>query len=127
MSFETEVFNGKTLSNMFEDVYRNTESKRSQINGFVSSIVKLITTPDDAVVLGPIVKDFLDVQVKNDEHIVRLVQIAQRLVSVNTKTEDGGLLSDAEKEQLLKNVKLDFEEVLSEQEQLQDTINSLGK
>jgi hypothetical protein len=127
MSFETEVFNGKTLSNMFEDVYRNTESKRSQINGFVSSIVKLITTPDDAVVLGPIVKDFLDVQVKNDEHIVRLVQIAQRLVSVNAKTEDGGLLTDAEKEQLLKNVKLDFEEVLSEQEQLQDTINSLGK
>lgn len=127
MSFEAEVFNGKTLSNMFEDVYRNTESKRSQINGFISSIIKLITTPDDAVVLGPIVKDFLDVQVKNDEHIVRLVQIAQRLVSVNAKTDDGGLLSEAEKEQLLKNVKLDFEEVLSEQEQLQDTINSLGK
>jgi len=127
MSFEAEVFNGKTLSNMFEDVYRNTESKRSQINGFISSIIKLITTPDDAVVLGPIVKDFLDVQVKNDEHIVRLVQIAQRLVSVNAKTDDGGLLTEAEKEQLLKNVKLDFEEVLSEQEQLQDTINSLGK
>lgn len=127
MSFETEVFNGKTLSDMFEDVYRNTESKRSQINGFISNIIKLITTPDDAAVLGPIVREFLDVQVKNDEHIVRLVQIAQRLVSVNAKTEDGGLLSDAEKEQLLKNVKLDFEEVISEQEQLEDTINSLNK
>lgn len=127
MSFETEVFNGKTLSNMFEDVYRNTENKRSQINGFISNIIKLITTPDDAAVLGPIVRDFLDVQVKNDEHIVRLVQIAQRLVSVNSKSEDGGLLSDSEKEQLLKNVKIEFEEMLSEQDDMQSTINSLNK
>lgn len=125
MTFENEIFGGKTLSDMFADVYKNTETKRSQINGFVTNLVKLIKTPEDAAVLGPVIKDFLEVNVKNDEHIVRLVQIAQRLVALNTKSNDTGLLTEEEKQQLLKNVTQDFEKVLSEQDELEDTIESL--
>lgn len=125
MAFETEVFAGKTLSDMFSDVYKNTEKKREQINNFISNYLKLIRTPEDAAVLGPVIQSFLETNVKNDEHIVRLVQIAQRLVVVNNKSEDGGILTEEEKQQLLKNVKLDFEAVISEQEELQDKIGSI--
>lgn len=127
MAFDNVIFEGKTLSDLFSDVYKNTENKRAQINQYVSSLVKLIKTPEDAAMLGPVIKDFLEVNVKNDEHIVRLVQIAQRLVSVNTKgnTDVGGLLSEEEKNQLLKNIKDDFETVLAEQDEFQDTIDSL--
>lgn len=126
MAFDNVIFEGKTLSDMFSDVYRNTEAKRAQINQFVSSMVKLIKTPEDAAVLGPVIKDFLEVNVKNDEHIVRLVQIAQRLVSVSGKSEtDAVLLSEEEKNQLLKNIKEDFETVIAEQDQLDSTIQSL--
>lgn len=126
MSFDNVIFDGKTLSDMFSDVYRNTEKKREQINQYVTSMVKLIKTPEDAAVLGPVIKDFLEVNVKNDEHIVRLVQIAQRLVSVSAKTNDNGmLLSEAEKEQLLTNIKTEFENVLSEQEEFESTIQQL--
>jgi len=124
MAIDNVIFDGKTLSDMFSDVYKNTESKRAQINQFIASMVKLIRTPEDAAMLGPIIKDFLDVNVKNDEHIVRLVQIAQRLVSVNSKTNDNGMLSEEEKQQLLKNVKADFETVLAEQEDFQDQIDT---
>jgi hypothetical protein len=127
MSFDNVIFQGKTLSDMFADVYKNTETKREQINGFVTNLIKLIRTPEDAAVLGPVVKDFLEVNVKNDEHIVRLVQIAQRLVAINSKADDGGLLSEEEKQQLLKNVKLDFETVLAEQEDMEDTLQKLNK
>jgi len=128
MSMETIIFDGKTLADMFSDVYRNTNSKREQINQFVTNFVKLIKTPEDAAVLGPVIKDFLEVNVKNDEHIVRLVQIAQRLVSVNTKTSTGGdLLSEEEKAQLLKNIKTDFEMVISEQDDLEESIQRLKK
>jgi hypothetical protein len=125
MAFDTEVFAGKTLSDMFSDVYKNTEKKREQINNFISNYLKLIRTPEDAAVLGPVIQSFLETNVKNDEHIVRLVQIAQRLAVVNNKSEDGGILTEEEKQQLLKNVKLDFETVLSEQEELQDRISSI--
>lgn len=128
MAFETEIFDGKTLSDMFSDVYRNTDKKREQINQFVANMVKLIRTPEDAAVLGPVIKDFLDVNVKNDEHIVRLVQIAQRLVSVNSKSSSNDMiLSEEEKNQLLKNIKSDFESVLEEQDDLDSTIQRLTK
>lgn len=126
MSFDNVIFDGKTLSDMFSDVYKNTEKKREQINQYVTSMVKLIRTPEDAAMLGPVIKDFLEVNVKNDEHIVRLVQIAQRLVSVSSKTNDNGmLLSEEEKNQLLTNIKSEFESVIAEQEEFEDTIQQL--
>jgi hypothetical protein len=109
---------------MFADVYSNTEAKRAQINNFITSLLKLIKTPGDAEILAPIIKDFLEVNVKNDEHIVRLVQIAQRLVSVNNLS-DTGLLTEAEKQQILKNVKMEFEQVLEEKEDIQESIDEL--
>jgi hypothetical protein len=128
MAFDTEIFDGKTLSDMFSDVYKNTDKKREQINQFVSNMVKLIRTPEDAAVLGPVIKDFLDVNVRNDEHIVRLVQIAQRLVSISNKsTSDGMLLSEEEKNQLLKNIQTDFESVLQEQDDIDNTLQRLNK
>lgn len=126
MSFDNVIFDGKTLSDMFSDVYKNTEKKREQINQYVTSMVKLIRTPEDAAMLGPVIKDFLEVNVKNDEHIVRLVQIAQRLVSVSSKTNDNGMiLSEEEKNQLLTNIKSEFESVIAEQEEFEDTIQQL--
>lgn len=126
MSFDNVIFDGKTLSDMFSDVYKNTEKKREQINQYVTSMVKLIRTPEDAAMLGPVIKDFLEVNVKNDEHIVRLVQIAQRLVSVSSKINDNGmLLSEEEKNQLLTNIKSEFESVIAEQEEFEDTIQQL--
>jgi len=125
MSMDTVIFEGKTLADMFSDVYRNTDSKREQINQFVLSMTKLIRTPEDAAVIGPIIKDFLEVNVKNDEHIVRLVQIAQRLVAMSTKTTDVSLLTEDEKTQLLKNIKSEFETVISEQNDLETTLQSL--
>lgn len=126
MAFDSVIFDGKTLADLFSDVYKNTESKRAQINQFVASMVKLIRTPEDAAVLGPVIKDFLEVNVKNDEHIVRLVQIAQRLVTVNSKgTGDTMLLSEDEKNQLLSNIKSDFEAVIAEQDDIENTISRM--
>jgi hypothetical protein len=127
MSLDTVIFDGKTLADMFSDVYRNTGSKREQINQFVASLVKLIRTPEDAAVLGPVIHGFLDVNVKNDEHIVRLIQIAQRLVTVSTKTSNNEILTEEEKNQLLKNIKSDFETVLAEQDDFDATIQQLKK
>jgi hypothetical protein len=126
MAFDNIIFGEKTLSDMFSDVYRNTEKKREQINQFVASFVKLIKTPEDAAMLGPVLKDLLETNVKNDEHIVRLVQIAQRLVAMNSKSDEGNfLLSDIEKEQLLQNVQRDFENAIKDSEDIEDELQTI--
>lgn len=123
MSFDTIIFQNKTLADMFSDVYKNTETKRAQINEYIKNMVKLIRSPEDAAMLGPIIKDFLEVNVKNDEHIVKLVSVAQRLVALNAKGSDNSdLLTEEDKNQLLSNIKTDFDALLTETSAFEDKL-----
>ena len=122
--FNTELFEGKTLSDVFSDIYKNTDAKRSQITTFITKLVTLIRTPEDATIIGPVIKEFLDVSVKNDEHIVRLAQIVQRLELVTAKgSSTGDLLTDQEKLQLLANINEEVEAV--HREVLEDELENL--
>jgi predicted nucleic acid-binding Zn-ribbon protein len=116
----------KTLPEVFSDIYRNTEEKREQINIYLKKLVMLIKTPEDAAVISPIIKDFMEVAVKNDEHIVRVAQIIQRLETANKKNSNGDdLLTEAEKQQLLKNLHIEVASIQEETEEIEDDIFSL--
>jgi DNA-binding ferritin-like protein len=85
-------------------------------------MVQLIRTPEDAAVIGPIVQGFLEVNVKNDEHLVRVAQIAQRIVSVGAKSTQtlDGLLSESEKEALLGDIKAEIQDLQEDVKDLDD-------
>ncbi len=85
-------------------------------------MVQLIRTPEDAAVIGPIVQGFLEVNVKNDEHLVRVAQIAQRIVSVGVKSNTSleGLLSESEKEALLKDITTEIQDLQEDVKDLDD-------
>ena len=123
---EYVVFDDKTLSDVFKDIYRNTESKREQINTFVTKLVRQIRTPEDAAVISPIIKDFMEVNVKNDEHIVRIAQIAQRAIAIGTKAASSTeLLTEEEKQQLLSNITLEIEDLQQETTEVEDELERL--
>ncbi len=73
-------------------------------------------------VIGPIVQGFLEVNVKNDEHLVRVAQIAQRIVSVGVKSNASldGLLSESEKEALLKDITTEIQDLQEDVKDLDD-------
>jgi predicted nucleic acid-binding Zn-ribbon protein len=128
MSLDKEIFDGKTLSDLFSEIYKNTDSKRQQINTFVSKLVMLIRTPEDAAVIGPVIKDFIEVNVKNDEHLVRVAQIAQRLVGAVSKGDSiDGLLSEAEKQALLGDLKMEVEKLEDEGKDIEEDIFAISK
>ena len=117
------IFDEKTLADVFKDIYHNTNSKREQINTFILKLVKMIHTADEAAILSPIIKDFMEVNVKNDEHIVRVAQIAQRAISIGEKVNTpDGLLTEDEKEQLLTNIKYDLEDLREDAQQVEDEL-----
>ena len=123
---EYVVFGDKTLSDVFEDIYKNTDSKREQINTFVTKLVRQIRTPEDAAVISPIIKDFMEVNVKNDEHIVRIAQIAQRAIAIGTKAASStDLLTEEEKQQLLSNIKLEIDDLQQETTEVEDELARL--
>jgi len=126
-AFEEKIFDEKSLADIFSDIYHNTDTKRTQIESFIKKLVVLIKTPEDAIMLAPIIKDFMDANIKNDEHVVRVAQIVQRIVSVGTKA--GGemsLLTDAEKEQLLTEVAINIEDIKRQTDELDDELVSMS-
>ena len=123
---EYVIFDDKTLSDVFKDIYKNTESKREQINTFVTKLVRQIRTPEDAAVISPIIKDFMEVNVKNDEHIVRIAQIAQRAIAIGTKAASSTEhLTEEEKQQLLSNIKLEIDDLQQETTEVEDELTRL--
>ena len=69
MSDSFEVFEGKTLSDVFKDIYKNSENNKQQIEVLMKDLLKFVTDTASAVALVPILKDYLDVAVKNAPNI----------------------------------------------------------
>jgi hypothetical protein len=104
MGFDIEIFGSKKFSDLLKDIYDNQKKKDRQINLLIADLKPLITGINDAAILVPIIKDYMEVSVKNDEHLVKLAAVIQRMVS--NKTEEGNsFLTDEEKNALLKEIK----------------------
>ena len=102
MSAEFQLFDGKNLSSLFKDIYENQQNKKKNISDLIESLRKLIKNVGEATVIAPIIKDLIEVSVKNDDHLIKLATIAQRLAAAEAKgIGEDGWLSESEKEQLL--------------------------
>lgn len=101
---EIEVFPGKNLSDLFKDVFETTVQKRHQINEFILHLQTLVKGSTDAMIIVPIIKDYLDVGIKNEDLIIKIAGIVQRLATGKAQATEGGseyILSEEEKKQLL--------------------------
>ena len=114
MAEKNEIFKGKTFQDLTKDIYENTQNKKKQIDLLVSEIHGFITTIDDVILVAPIIKEYMEVSVKNDEHLVKLAGVLQRIITKSSGTdEESMLLSDTEKNELM--------------DTLQETVNDLQK
>jgi len=114
MGAEFQLFDGKNLSSLFKDIYENQQNKKKNISEMIESLRKFIKNVGEATVLAPIIRDLIDTSVKNDDHLIKLATIAQRLAAAEAKgIGEDGWLSEHEKTQLLT--------------ELEDTVNELDK
>ena len=102
--FDDEIFEGKTLSNLFSEIYQNSKKKDEQINTLIGQLKGLIKNMTDATVIVPLIKDYIDASLKNDDHLIKMAGIIQR--AQNRSNESGGdfNLSDDEKKQLMDSI-----------------------
>lgn len=113
MDKNDEIFKGTSFADLMSDVYHNSKKKDRQMNQLIASLQPLIKNASDATVVMPLIKDILDVSIKNDDHLVKLTAIVQRYISTTqTITGADSLLSDSEKQQLLQIAQNTFSEEL---------------
>jgi len=111
-----ELFKGTTFADLMSDVYHNSKKKDRQINQLIAQLQPLIKNASDATIIVPLIKEYLDVAVKNDDHLVKLTAIVQRYISTKqTITGADSLLSDEEKQQLLRVAEQTLSEELSDE------------
>ena len=67
MDLDFELYKGKKYSNLLKDVVINSESKKDQIDILVSDLRSMIKTPNDAIVIVPLIKDYLNEGGRNDK------------------------------------------------------------
>lgn len=105
MSTEFELFPGKNLSGLFQDIYNNQTNKKKRISDLIDELKKMVKHAGDMAVIGPIIKDLIDTSVKNDDHLLKLATIAQRIMIADKKSEgEDGFLSAEERQQLLAEI-----------------------
>lgn len=97
------VYKGQTLGELFREIHANVIVKQGKIEELIMTLMPMIKNSQDAVMLVPMIKEYLDVGVKNDELLVKMAAIVQRYASSTTKGsgDEVGILSEEEKKRLL--------------------------
>ena len=130
MAEKNEIFEGKTFQDLTKDIYENTTKRKTQIDLLISEIHGFITTIDDVVLVAPIIKEYMDTAVRNDEHLVKLAGVLQRIISKSSgESDESMLLSDEEKEELmgtLQDTVADLEKESQRLETIKDKTISKG-
>ena len=106
MSQDYELFEGKSLSSLFKDIYDNSKHNKEQLEILVKEVAGYIKDGDMAIQLIPMIKEYLEINVKNDEQLVKLATVVQRLIAAEGKggSESEFGLYEKEKEQLLTSI-----------------------
>ncbi len=102
MENDIKIFGDKNFSDLSQEIYENNKLKKTQIDLLIQEVHGYIQGIEDIAIVGPIIKELMDVGIKNDDNLVKLATLYQRIMSKQPIDEsDVGLLSEEEKEQLM--------------------------
>lgn len=128
MDIEFELFKGTNFSDLMRDIYHNSKKKSRQIDLLIKNLEPMIKNTGDATVVVPMIKDYLDVSVKNDDALVKLAAVVQRIISATSKDDDGNEfgLTDEERAKLLAEAEAELEK-LNPQVEVEDGIKNTDR
>ena len=94
------IFDDKSFSDLLKEIHKNKSKKAKQLASLIAELRPLITSLGDATVVVPLIKEYMEISVKNDDQLIKMAAIVQRLSTGASSTGDGGLLTEEEMEQL---------------------------
>jgi hypothetical protein len=107
METDFELFEGKSFKDLCKDIVTNQSRRKAQLEVFIGDLLPMIKTANDAMVVVPLIKQYIDAGITNDEHLVKLAQICQRIMAIQAASEaNGGSygLSEEEKKELMSTI-----------------------
>ena len=101
--FDKLVFGKKKFADLLEEIYTNQKRREAQVTALISELKPMVTDIGDATLIVPLIKEYMEIGVKNDDALIKMATLVQR--ALNSTSEEGGLgISDDEKQQLLEEM-----------------------
>ena len=95
------LFDDKSFSDLLKEIHGNQKKKAKQLAQLISELRPLVQSLGDATVVVPLIKEYMEISVKNDDQLIKMAAIVQRLSTSTSQNGDGGLLTDEEMNQLM--------------------------
>ena len=97
------VFKKKKFSDILSEIYDNQKKKEKQITGLISELKPLINDIGDATLIVPLIKEYMEIGVRNDEQLIKMATIVQRALN-NSGGEESMGITEEEKQQLMEEL-----------------------
>ena len=94
------LFDDKSFSDLLKEIHGNQKKKAKQLASLIAELRPLVQSLGDATVVVPLIKEYMEISVKNDDQLIKMAAIVQRLSTGITNSGDGGLLTEEEMAQL---------------------------
>ena len=116
MSLDKTIFRDKTLSDIFGEIYDNSTATRAQVRGLIGELKPLIENIGDATLIVPMIKEYMEIGVKNDEHLIKLATVVQRIEAIQARGGDGEMFDFSELQELLEESEESIKDIENTQE-----------
>ena len=100
-SLNQVLFDDKSFGDLLKEIHSNQKKKATQIASMIAELRPLIQSLGDATVVVPLIKEYMEISVKNDDHLIKMASIVQRLTTGGANAGDSGVLSNEEMDQLM--------------------------
>ena len=95
------LFDDKSFGDLLKEIHGNQKKKAKQLASLIAELRPLVQSLGDATVIVPLIKEYMEISVKNDDQLIKMAAIVQRLSSGAASNGDSGLLTEEEMDQLM--------------------------
>ena len=100
-SLNQVIFDDKSFGDLLKEIHGNQKKKATQLASLIAELCPLVQSLGDATVVVPLIKEYMEISVKNDDQLIKMAAIVQRLSTGGASSGDGGLLTTEEMDQLM--------------------------
>jgi methanogenic corrinoid protein MtbC1 len=104
-NLEKQIFGKKKFSDILQEIYNNQKKKEEQISALIGELKPLINDIGDATLIVPLIKEYMELGIRNDEQLIKMATIIQRAVTSESSDDSNFGMTEEEKAQLLAEVK----------------------
>ena len=80
MEKDFNIFGDKKFSDLSQEIYENSKLKKTQIDLLIQEVHGYIQGIEAIAIVGPVLKELFDVAVKNDDNLLKLATVIQRIM-----------------------------------------------